>query len=145
MLRIPSSKKRKTNQSNLKLIPFADSLLVFIFFILMSATFYHIHDSGNNVAMATVEHASALTLKMSLNEMTLLAGHSGAVLHKFHRQARTGRFNYEEIHSVLGDLKKNKTEIVLEPENELTYEEITKILDVVRSQFNKILFGNLAS
>lgn len=145
MLRIPSSRRRKTNDLKLKMIPFADSLLVFIFFILMSATFYHVNDSGSDIGVAMTDQTSALTLKISTNELTLLSGHGGSVLHRFQRQARTGLFNYQEINSVLGDLKKDQNEIIFAPENELNFEEITKIMDAVKSQFSKIIFGNLAS
>jgi biopolymer transport protein ExbD len=145
MLRIPSSRIRKTKDFKLRLVPFADSFLVFIFFILFSATLYQVHDSGSEVAVATSNEASTLTLKIASEELTLLSGHGGEVLHRFRREVSTGLFSPKEIYSVLRDYKKDQKAIVFEPENELSYEEIITVLDAVKPQFKKIIFGNLVN
>jgi biopolymer transport protein ExbD len=141
MLRIPSTRHSKRSQAKLNLLPFADSILVFVFFILMSATFYHINDMGTDVAVASPTEKSNLFLKLTGKELILSS--NGSVLHRFQRQARTGEFSYEDVKNVLGEYKKNDRSITFEPENELTFEEIAKIMDIVRSQFSKIIFGNL--
>jgi biopolymer transport protein ExbD len=142
MLRVPSSRHRKRNQGKLNMLPFADSILVFVFFILMSATFYHINDMGTDVALASENDKSNLYLKLTGKELILSS--NGQVLHRFQRQARTGEFSYEDVKNILGEYKKNDRAITFEPENELTFEEIAKIMDIVRSQFSKIIFGNLS-
>lgn len=142
MLRVPSSRHRKRNKVALNLLPFADSILVFVFFILMSATFYHINDMGTDVAVASETEKSNLFLKLTGKELILSS--NGEILHRFQRQARTGEFSYEDVKNVLGEYKKNDGAITFEPENELTFEEIAKIMDIVRSQFSKIIFGNLS-
>lgn len=142
MLRIPSSRHRKKSKTKLNLLPMADSILVFVFFILMSATFYHINDMGTDVAMASSTEKSNLILKLTGKELILST--NGSVLHRFQRKARTGEFSYEDVKTVLGEYKKNNHSITFEPENDLTYEEIAKIMDIVRSQFSKIIFGNLS-
>lgn len=132
---------RKKTLRKLSLIPYADSMLVLVFFVLMSATFYHINDMGTDVAILSTVDKSELFLKLSDKELVLSS--KGSVLHRFQRQARTGEFSYSEIQDVLTDYKKNQNSIIFEPENDMTFEEISKIMDIVRGKFKKIIFGNL--
>ena len=81
MLRVPSSRHRKRNKVALNLLPFADSILVFVFFILMSATFYHINDMGTDVAVASETEKSNLFLKLTGKELILSS--NGEILHRF--------------------------------------------------------------
>lgn len=142
MFRIPSARLRKKSQTKLNLAPFADSILVFVLFILMSATFYHINDMGADIAVTSHEEKSLLVLKISSPELVLLA--NGSVLHRFKREPRTNEFSTPEIQQVLKEYENKESSITLEPENELTFEEIAKIMDIVRGQFKKIIFGNLS-
>lgn len=176
MLRVPTSRKRKKPQEKLNLVPIMDSVFIFIFFLLMSASFLKIYEIGSDVPIISdaeppknEKDPLALTLTANENELTLSRGIPSRVVRKFQR-APGGEFNYDELHTVLVDLKKqyvNEDTIIFEPVGDLTYEEIVKIMDSVRmlhntdeaifktnkdgideklkSLFSKIIFSNLMS
>jgi biopolymer transport protein ExbD len=176
MLKIPTSRKRKKPEEKLNLVPIMDSVFIFIFFLLMSASFLKIYEIGSDVPIVSEEEPPkdkkdplALTLKLELNELTLLKGIPSQIIQKFQRQP-DGSFNYEELHVALMDQKKQNLDedsIIFEPVGDLTYEEIVNIMDAVRminktddaifkknkdgidekvkQLFDKIIFSNLMS
>jgi len=176
MLKIPTSRKRKKPEEKLNLVPIMDSVFIFIFFLLMSASFLKIYEIGSDVPIVSEDEAPkdkkdplALTLKLDINEITLLRGIPSQPIQKFQR-GPDGEFNYEELHVTLLDLKKtyaDEDSIIFEPIGDLTYEEIVKIMDAVRlinktddaifkknkdgidekvkNLFDKIIFSNLMS
>jgi biopolymer transport protein ExbD len=141
MLKVPSSRKRKKPEEKLNLIPIMDSIFIFIFFLLMSATFLKINEVGSDVPIISDSEPPknekdplALTLVIETNEIILSKGIPSRPVQKFQRQA-DGLFNYEELHSVLIAIKKEhvkENSIIFEPVGDLTYEEIVKIMDAVR-------------
>jgi biopolymer transport protein ExbD len=141
MLRVPTSRKRKKPEEKLNLIPIMDSIFIFIFFLLMSATFLKINEVGSDVPIISdVEPPKpdkdplALTLVIETNEIILSKGLPSRPIQKFQRQA-DGLFNYEELHTVLVGIKKENVQensIIFEPVGDLTYDEIVKIMDAVR-------------
>lgn len=141
MLKVPSSRKRKKPEEKLNLVPIMDSIFIFIFFLLMSATFLKIYEVGSDVPIISDQEPPkqdkdplALTLKIDTNQMTLLRGIPSKEIQTFNRQA-DGTWNLEPLHTVLIELKKqhiDENSIILEPVGDLTYEEIVKIMDSVR-------------
>lgn len=141
MLKVPSSRKRKKPEEKLNLVPIMDSIFIFIFFLLMSATFLKIYEVGSPVPIISESEPPkeekdplALTLVIDNNEIILSRGVPSRQVQKFARQA-DGQFNFEELHGVLVGLKKqyvNEDTIIFEPIGDLTYEEIVKIMDAVR-------------
>jgi biopolymer transport protein ExbD len=176
MIRIPSSRKRAKPEHKLNLVPIMDSVFIFIFFLLMSASFLQIYEIGSDVPIVSdaeppkdQKNPLALTLTAGRNELTLSRGIPSRSVQSFKRQA-DGEFNYEELHNVLVDMKKqyvDENTIIFEPVGDITYEEIVKIMDAVRmlnktddaifkrnkegldekvkDLFNKIIFSNLMS
>jgi biopolymer transport protein ExbD len=174
MLRVPTSRKRKKPEEKLNLVPIMDSVFIFIFFLLMSASFLKIYEIGSPIPIVSDQEPPkddkkplALTMVIDTKEITLASGVPSRTLQKFQRQA-DGEFNYEDIHRVLIDIKKQNLDeesIIFEPTGDLTYEEIVKIMDAVRvlnktddaifkpnkegidekikDLFNKIIFSNL--
>ncbi len=142
MLRVPTSRKRKKPEEKLNLVPIMDSVFIFIFFLLMSASFLKIYEIGSDAPIISDSEPEkpekdplALTLEMNTNEITLSQGIPSTPIKKFTR-ATTGDYNYEELHSVLIELKKQHLEedtIIFEPVGEVTYEEIVKVMDAVRT------------
>lgn len=142
MLKVPTSRKRKKPEDKLNLIPIMDSIFIFIFFLLMSATFLKINEVGSDVPIVSDQEPEkdeknplALTLVADTNEITLSKGVPSREIRTFQRNKETGLFNYEELHSELINIKKEhlkENTIVLEPIGDLTYEEIVKIMDAVR-------------
>lgn len=145
MLRVPTSRKRKKPQEKLNLVPIMDSVFIFIFFLLMSASFLKIYEIGSPIPIVSDQEQPkddkeplALTMVIATNEIVLSSGIPSRVMHKFTRQT-DGLFAYDDIHRYLIDVKKrNMTEdsIIFEPTGDLTYDEIVKIMDAVRVLYN---------
>lgn len=142
MLRVPTSRKRKKPEEKLNLVPIMDSIFIFIFFLLMSASFLKIYEIGSPIPLISDQDQPkkddkeplALTMVIDTNDITLSSGIPSREMKKFARQP-DGQFNYEEIHTTLVDLKKlhiDENSIIFEPVGDLTYEEIVKIMDAVR-------------
>lgn len=174
MLRVPTSRKRKKPEEKLNLVPIMDSVFIFIFFLLMSASFLKIYEIGSPIPIVSDQEQPkqekeplALTMQIDTNEITISTGVPSRPLRKLKR-LETGEFDYEEIHNVLIDLKKQHVDedsLIFEPVGDLTYEEIVKIMDAVRmlsktdeaiyktnkdgidekvkNLFDKIIFSNL--
>jgi biopolymer transport protein ExbD len=176
MLRVPTSRKRKKPDEKLNLVPIMDSIFIFIFFLLMSASFLKIYEIGSPIPIISDQEQPkddkeplALTMRLEQDQILLLSGVPSKEIQKFERQG-DGQFNYDEIHKVLIDIKKqnlNEDSIIFEPIGDLTYEEIVKVMDAVRvlnkldeaifkpnkegidekikNLFDKIIFSNLMS
>lgn len=176
MLKVPTSRKRKKPEEKLNLVPIMDSVFIFIFFLLMSASFLKIYEIGSPIPIISdseppkpEKNPLALSLTAETNLLTLSRGLPSRPFKTFKRQA-DGNFNLEELHTILVDLKKQhvtEDSIIFEPEGDLTYEDIVKIMDAVRvlnktdeaimkpnkegidekvkELFHKIVFSNLMS
>jgi biopolymer transport protein ExbD len=108
-------------------------------------------------------------LNIEQNELVLKKGLNQQVVGKFKR-VDGGDYNLEELHQTLIGIKKNnmgEDSIILEPNFDLPYEELVKIMDSVRMMyktdealftkdkdgidvklkalFDKIIFGSLFS
>jgi len=146
MLKVPTSRKRKKAETKLNLVPIMDSIFIFIFFLLMSASFLKIYEIGSPIPIISDQEQPkddkeplALTMRLEQDKILLLTGVPSKEIQKFERQA-DGQFNYDEIHKVLIDIKKknlNEDTIIFEPIGDLTYEEIVKVMDAVR-MLNKL-------
>lgn len=141
MLKVPTSRKRKKPESKLNLTPIMDAVFIFIFFLLMSASFLKIYEIGSPIPIVSDQEPPkskkkplALTMNLGTNEITLATGVPSKVIKKFTRQS-DGQFDFEEIHKVIIDIKKanlDEDSVIFEPVGDLTYEEIVKIMDAVR-------------
>lgn len=141
MLKVPTSRKRKRGDEKLNLVPILDSIFIFIFFLLMSASFLKIYEIGSPIPLVSDQEPPkskkeplALTMSVDTNVITLKSGVPSRVMKRFNRQP-SGEFDYEELHSYLIDVKKqhmDEDSLMFEPEGDLTYEEIVKIMDSVR-------------
>jgi biopolymer transport protein ExbD len=141
MLKVPSARKRKKPDEKLNLVPIMDAIFIFIFFLLMSASFLKIFEIGSPIPIVSdseppkdKKEPLALTMVLDMNVLTLSKGVPSRSFHTFKRQP-DGFFNYDEIHNVLIGIKKanvSEDSIIFEPVGDLTYEEIVKIMDAVR-------------
>jgi biopolymer transport protein ExbD len=141
MLKVPTARKRRKPEEKLNLVPIMDSVFIFIFFLLMSASFLKIYEIGSPIPIISDQDPLtkekdplALTLTIEDNQMILARG---VPTREFKKIGRTpeGQFNLEELHKTLIDLKKqylHEDTIIFEPVGDLTYEEIVKIMDSVR-------------
>jgi biopolymer transport protein ExbD len=141
MLKVPTSRKRKKADEKLNLVPIMDSIFIFIFFLLMSASFLKIYEIGSPIPIISDQQQPkddkvplALTMVLDTNEIKLSSGVPSKLITKFIREP-DGEFNYEEIHKTLIEIKKQNLDeesIIFEPVGDLTYEEIVKVMDAVR-------------
>src|SRR6478609_5191316 len=112
MLRVPTSRKRKRPEEKLNLVPIMDSIFIFIFFLLMSASFLKIYEIGSPIPIVSDQEPPkdekdplALTMAIETNVITVSTGIPSKVIQKFQRQ-EGGEFAYDAIHSFLIDIKK---------------------------------------
>ncbi len=141
MLRVPTSRKRKRPEEKLNLVPIMDSVFIFIFFLLMSASFLKIYEIGSPIPIISDQEKPkedkdplALAMTLDTNEIILLRGIPQREIQRFKRMP-DGTFDYEAIHTALIEIKKNHVNddsIIFEPIGDLTYEEIVKVMDAVR-------------
>jgi biopolymer transport protein ExbD len=141
MLKVPTSRKKKRPEEKLNLVPIMDSVFIFIFFLLMSASFLKIYEIGSPIPIVSdseppknEKEPLALTMTLDSNEIKLAKGVPSKLIKTFSRQ-ENGEFNYEDIHSTLIQIKKENLDedsIVFEPVGDLTYEDIVKVMDAVR-------------
>lgn len=141
MLRVPTSRKRKRPEEKLNLVPIMDSVFIFIFFLLMSASFLKIFEIGSPIPIISdkeppkqTKDPLALALTLETNQLILLRGVPQREIQRFKRLP-DGTFDYEAIHSSLIEIKKKHVDedsIIFEPVGDLTYEEIIKVMDAVR-------------
>lgn len=141
MLRVPTSRKRKRPDEKLNLVPIMDSVFIFIFFLLMSASFLKIYEIGSPIPIISDQEPPrqdkdplALAITLETNELILLRGVPQKEIKRFQRMP-DGTFDYEAIHATLIEIKKQNVDedsIIFEPVGDLTYEEIVKVMDAVR-------------
>ena len=142
MLRVPTSRKRKKPEEKLNLVPIMDSVFIFIFFLLMSASFLKIYEIGSPIPIVSDKEPPkdekdplALTVTVDTNEIRVSRGVPSRLMKTFGRVQPTNEFNYEELHTFLIDVKKqyiDEDSVIFEPVGDITYEEIVKIMDAVR-------------
>lgn len=141
MLKVPTSRKRKKPETKINLVPIMDAVFIFIFFLLMSASFLKIYEIGSDIPIISDSEPPkqekdplALTLSVETNQIRVARGVPSRTIRTFPRE-NTGEFNYEALHAFLIDLKKSHPDeesVIFEPVGDLTYEEIVKIMDAVR-------------
>ncbi|MFP5490346.1 MAG: ExbD/TolR family protein [Bacteriovoracia bacterium] len=173
-MKLPSGRRKKRPQEKLNLVPIMDAVFIFIFFLLMSAQFLQIMEIGSDVPIISDAQPPkpdkdplALQLKIEENTLTLMRGLQSQVVARYARKG-DGSYDLEPLHQKLVEIKKtrvNEENIILQPEWDISYEEIIKIMDTVRllnntddaifkkgkdgidekvkTLFAKIIFGNL--
>lgn len=141
MYRAPSRRKNKTRPAFTKpnLIPILDAVFIFIFFLLMSASFIKIYEIPSDVPIVS----SSPPKKKKQLALTLVINNSGVGVYtgvpsrrrNFIKKAPDGTYDNETLHRYLIQLKKqNKSErgIIIEPQIDLVYEKLVKIMDAAR-------------
>ena len=174
--RAPTSRKSKRKQERINLIPSLDAVFIFIFFLLMSTQFVKVFEIASDIPIVSdspppknQKKPLALTLTIKKNRLVLSQGIPSRVVKSFGKTSE-GDYDLESLRERLIAIKKNNLKeesIILEPEVDLEYEKIIKIMDAVRmlrntdeslyvkdkegldvklkTLFSKIVFGNLMS
>jgi len=174
--RVPTSRRQKKKAEGINLIPILDAVFIFIFFLLMSAQFLKIYEINSDVPIISnsappksKKKPLALTVSIKKRGFYISTGIPAKVI-KVIKKDRDGEFNFVQLHDFMVALKQknvNEQTAVIEPIIDLTYEEIVRIMDEIRtlkktdgaiytkdkdgidvpvkSLFSKIVFGNLMS
>ncbi len=176
---MPSGRRKGKNESKrLNLVPILDSVFILIFFLLLSASFLKIYEINSNVPIISStppppskKKPLALTMEISPQRLVIKTGEAPQrTIKSFSFNEEEDSFPYEELHSFMLDLKKrhvSEKTIILEPNTEVEYEVIVKIMDAVRmvrktddaifekdkdgvdvkveALFDDIIFGNITS
>lgn len=140
MNRSPSRlRKKKLSFEKPNLVPIMDSVFIFIFFLLMSASFVRIFEISSDAPIISEVSSNtkplALTLRIELDQIEVLTGVPSRLLKSFGKNAE-GKYELENLKTYLIEIKKNnplENTIILEPIADITYEEIVTIMDVSRN------------
>lgn len=173
---MPSSRRKKRPEEKLNLVPIMDAVFIFIFFLLMSAQFLQVMEIGSPVPIISSKEPPkpdknplALQLIIQERELVLTRGLNKQIVARYPRLV-DGSYGLDALHEKLVEIKKKEIEeetIIFQPQWDLTYEEIVKIMDSVRilkktdeaifrkgkdgidvkvqTLFAQIIFGNLMS
>lgn len=140
MYRVPSRKSKRQQTVKPNLIPILDSVFIFIFFLLMSASFIKIYEIPSDVPLVSDQEPPpnqkplALTLKIVSDRINAYTGVPSRLVKSFGKNSE-GDYDLESLHTFIVGIKgsnpKEKTAI-LEPLIDITYEDIVKIMDALR-------------
>lgn len=176
MYKTPTRRKRKKAVEKINLIPILDAVFIFIFFLLMSANFLHINEIGSDVPIISTitppkskKKPLALTLKVKNNNISVYTGVPARLRVKI-LKTQGKDYDLAKLRSYLINLKRrylNENTVVIEPNVDIDYEQLVKIMDTVRDLkktdpvffrksksgpevkikelFNNIIFGNIQS
>lgn len=141
MYQLPSRKKSKGKPIKLNLIPILDTVFIFIFFLLISADFYKLHEISSDIPIISDSKPKkedkkplALTITITKSGFQIHTGIPSRLIKTVGKTAQ-GDYDYETLKSYLISLKKrnlNEDTVILEPITNLNYEELVKVMDTVR-------------
>lgn len=141
MYRVPSRRKHRTVAKGPNLIPILDAVFIFIFFLLMSASFIKIYEIPSDVPIisdssppSSKKKALALTLIFERDGLVLKRGIPARTIGTFKKDS-DGNYNLLALRSRLIRIKKANTRektIILEPRVDVQYSKLVEVMDAVR-------------
>lgn len=175
MYRTPSSRRKTKKDTKLNLTPILDAVFIFIFFLLMSASFTKIYEIASDVPMISTKTPPkskkkplALTVRIMKSRIDILTGVPSSLLKRIPNLE--GKYDTQGLHDYLVSLKSkfvSEETSIIEPVVDINYEELVKIMDSVRliyptdesiykkdkdgmdvkveTLFSNIVFGNIQS
>ncbi|MCY4644139.1 MAG: biopolymer transporter ExbD [Bacteriovoracales bacterium] len=143
MLRSPSGRRtRNQHGEKLNLIPILDSVFIFIFFLLMSASFLNLFEISSDAPIISSapppknkKPPLALTITIQKNKILVSTGIPSQVRRSFDKMG-DGQYDLLTLKEYLISLKKRNTReetAILEPKIDLDYETLVKIMDTIRT------------
>lgn len=141
MYRTPSSRKRNKKENRLNLIPILDAIFIFIFFLLMSASFFKVYEIQSDVPIVSdspppknQKPPLALTISIYKSKINIATGVPSRVIKSFENLS-DGVYDVDGLHDYLIKLKKNhlsEKTALMEPKYNMSYDDIVKVMDAVR-------------
>ncbi len=140
MLRIPSRKRFKKTVEKPNLTPILDATFIFIFFLLITASFVKIFEIPSDVPLISTKEPPenkkplALTVKILEDAIQVFTGVPASMVKSF---GKTGEGEYDllGLHDFLISLKQkhvNERSAIIEPLIDIEYIKIIKIMDAMR-------------
>ena len=113
MLRAPSNRRKSRKGETPNLIPILDAVFIFIFFLLLSASFVKVFEIGSNIPIVSAKSPPpknkkkplALNLKIQLDKLSLYRGVPSYWIKSFGKIAEN-KYDLEGLHNYLVELKK---------------------------------------
>lgn len=175
LYRTPSSRRKSKQDAKLNLTPILDAVFIFIFFLLMSASFTKIYEIASDVPMISNKKPPkskkkplALTVRIKKSRIDIFTGVPSSLLKRIPNLE--GKYDTQGLHDYLIGLKTkfvSEDTSIIEPIVDINYEELVKIMDSVRlihptddsiykkdkdgmdvkveNLFSNIVFGNIQS
>ena len=142
MLRTPSGRRNQRRPAEkINLIPILDSIFIFIFFLLMSASFLNIFEISSEAPIVSdsppppsKKKQLTLTIIIDSNKISVATGESGTISQSFPKISKD-EYELTGLKQYLISLKKQYTKentAILEPKIDLKYETLVKIMDTIR-------------
>lgn len=175
MYRVPSRRKHRTVAKGPNLIPILDAVFIFIFFLLMSASFIKIYEIPSDVPIVSdssppsKQKPLALTLIFERDGLVLRRDVPARTIGTFGKD-RNGDYDLVALRARLIRIKKayaREKTIIFEPRVDVEYAKLVQVMDAVRmlkktdealfvkdkdgietkvkELFNNIVFGNIQS
>ena len=141
MLRSPSGRRNKRNSgSKINLIPILDSVFIFIFFLLMSASFLKVFEISSEVPIVSSSPAPkskkkplALTIIIERKKISVATGVPSKIRKNFTKNNQ--EYDLSALKQYLINLKKrykSENTALFEPRFDIDYDTLVKIMDSVR-------------
>lgn len=139
--RVPSRRKHRTQAKGPNLIPILDAVFIFIFFLLMSASFIKIYEIPSDVPI--VSESSPPTSNKKPLALTLIFEKDGLILKRGVPAKTIGTFGKDQngdydllsLRTRLIRIKKSflsERTIIFEPRIDVNYEKLIQVMDAVR-------------
>jgi len=141
MYRIPSRRTKKHELARPNLIPILDGVFIFIFFLLMSASFIKIFEVPSDVPIISDSPPPkndkpplGLTIRVQESSIEVLTGIPGKIIKRIGK-VNSKNYDLASLHDFLVKIKSkniNEYTAILEPEIDIDYQQIIDIMDSVR-------------
>ena len=142
MYRTPTSRRKGHKElTRPNLIPILDAVFIFIFFLLMSASFLKLYEIQSDVPIISDQEPPkdqkdplALTLTINASSISVKTGVPSRTIRNFPKGG-DGKYDLVGLRSFLINLKKRhlaEKTVVMEPVVDITYEEVVEIMDAIR-------------
>ena len=143
MLRSPSGRRNLSQRgAKINLIPILDSVFIFIFFLLMSASFLNLFEISSDAPIISStpppknkKPPLALTIIIDKSRISVSTGVPSRIRQTF-QKTPDGEYDLLGLKQYLISLKKKHMKeetAIFEPKTDLDYETLVKIMDAVRS------------
>ena len=140
MIRVPSRKRSGKGVEKPNLVPILDATFIFIFFLLITASFVKIFEIPSDVPLVSSKEPPenkkplALTVKILEDAVQVYTGVPSNLVKSFGKTGE-GEYDLQGLHDFLITLKqnhKNERNAILEPLIDIEYIKIIKIMDAMR-------------